>query len=293
VERAAEALVRRGIAARLEHHLTVEGLRHAAREAVAAQADAVLVAGGDGSLGMVAGELAGSPVALGVLPVGTANVFARQMGLPLPAWHRPDALERAALQLMDGRARRADLGRCNGRLFLLWAGVGLDGFVMERLRRQREAARELGLLYNVAATFVIAREWRGADMRLVADGRELAGHFLLVVVSNISLYGGGLFRLRAAVPLDDGQLDVWLFAGRTYAEALAHTARLFAGRHASHRDVTGLTAGRVEIYTPAPLTAQTDGEPLAPAERLSIQVVPQTLQVLVPPEAPRGLFSKE
>src|SRR5437773_125821 len=114
VERAAEALTRRGLAVRLERSPTIDGLRQSAREAIQAHADAVLVAGGDGSLGTIAAELAGSPVALGFLPAGTANVWAKELNLPTLSWLRPHALEDAALHLMEGRVRPVDMGRCNG-----------------------------------------------------------------------------------------------------------------------------------------------------------------------------------
>jgi YegS/Rv2252/BmrU family lipid kinase len=290
VERAAEALARRGVTVHLEQPPTIEGLRHSARVAAADGAEAVLVAGGDGSLGVVAGELAGTSVAVGVLPVGTANVWAKEMGVPLPGWPWSGTLERAALRQMDGQARPVDLGRCNEHLFLLWAGVGLDAFVMHQLQPHRAATRRFGFLYNFIATFLIAPGWPGADLRIVAGGRELAGHYLLAVVSNIAWYAGGMFRLRPGVRLDDGQMDVWLFEGRTFAETLAHAARLCVGAHVRHPQVTGLTADRVDIYTAAPQVIHHDGEPLPPAQHFVIDVVPRAVRVLIPSGAPPGLF---
>jgi len=221
VEQGVEALARRGLSVRLERPTAMEPFRRAARAAIAAQADAVLVAGGDGSVGAIAAELAGSPVALGVLPVGTANVWAKEIGLLPLAWDHAQALEQDALSLLEGQTRLADMGRCNGHLFLLWAGAGLDAFIMERLNTQRWIARHLGLLYNTAAAFVMAYQWRGADMRVVVGEREVSGHYLLAAISNINWYGGGLLNFRHGARLDDGQMDVWLFEGGTYAEALA------------------------------------------------------------------------
>jgi diacylglycerol kinase (ATP) len=293
VERAAEALTRRGLAVRLERSLSIDGLRQAAREAIASRADAVLVAGGDGSLGTIAAELAGSSVALGFLPAGTANVWARELNLPTLSWLRPHALEQAALRLMEGRVRPVDMGRCNGRLFLLWAGIGLDAFVMQRLEARRQLlSRRLGLLYNVTAAFFESRAWPGAQMRVVVGEREVTGHYLMAVAANASWYGG-LFQLTQAAHLDDGQMEVWLFAGQTHGEVLAHTARLAAGRHQAHPQLTCLTGERVEIYTPLPQVIHNDGEPLAATDHLSIQVVPRVLRILVPPEAPSNLFTNE
>jgi diacylglycerol kinase family enzyme len=238
-------------------------------------------------------------VALGCLPAGTANVWAKEIGLPRLSWRRPDALERAALNLLDGQARPADLGRCNGRMFLLWAGIGLDALVMHELGPQRWLSRQLGMAYNTIATFVIATRWRGADMRVVVEGREAgagrewADHALLATVANIRWYGGGFFKLNPHAQLDDGQMEVWLIAGRTYGELLAHAGRAYVGRQAPHPRVTCLTGDRVEIYTHTPQVIQTDGEPLAPTDRVSIEVVPRAVRVLVPPQAARGLFARD
>jgi diacylglycerol kinase (ATP) len=292
VERAANALARRGVSVRLEPPAPVERLLQIARAAVAERVDAVLVAGGDGTLGAVAAELAGSPVALGCLPAGTANMWALEIGLPVLRWWLPNALELAALRQLDGQVRQADMGRCNGRLFLLWAGVGLDAFVMEQLGPHRRFARQWGMWYNVAATFLIGRDWHGADLRVTADGREVAGRFLLAVAANIRRYAG-LFTMSPHAQPDDGQMELWLYAGSTYAESLAHTGRLFVGRHLGHPGVTCLTSDRFEIYTPAPLALQNDGEPLTPTQHVSIQVVPQALRVLVPPQVSPGLFGRK
>jgi diacylglycerol kinase (ATP) len=284
VEGAANALARRGVSVRLERPDSFELLQRVVRAAVAERVDAVLAAGGDGTVGAVAAELAGSPVALGCLPAGTANMWALEIGLPVLRWWQPQALELAALSQLEGQVRLADLGRCNGRLFLLWAGAGLDAFVTQQLGPHRRFARQWGMGYNVAATFLIGRDWRGADLRVTANGREVAGHFLLAVTANIRRYAG-LFTLNPEARLDDGQMELWLFEGGTYAEALAHTARLWAGRHLEHPGVVCLTGDQFEIYTPAPLALHTDGEPLAPAQQMSIQVVPQALRVLFPRQA--------
>ena len=126
VEQAAEALARRGVLVQLVQAVDIDELRQAARRAVAARADAVLVAGGDGKLGAIAAELAGSPVAMGGLPAGTANVWARELRLPRPSPLNRRALERAALLLLDSPALPTDLGRANDKWFLAWTGVGLD-----------------------------------------------------------------------------------------------------------------------------------------------------------------------
>jgi diacylglycerol kinase (ATP) len=296
VERAAEALARRGVSVRLERADDMAGLRRAAREAVAEGADAVFVAGGDGTLGSIASDLAGSPVALGCLPAGTGNVWSQTLRLPQPWPWRPRAIEQAALLQAESPARLTDLGRCNSRGFLAWAGVGLDAFVTAEFERRRAASRRGGYVRSAAVTFAVSCQWRGANLRLRVTGpageQTAAGRYLMVTVANIPLHGGGLFRLARDVRLDDGLLDAWAFTGDSYREMLAHAWRVQRGRHLNppHPGVCRLTGHQIEIYTDSPQTFHLDAEPQPAVKQLFIEVVPRCLRVLVPRAAGRELY---
>jgi diacylglycerol kinase family enzyme len=292
VEAAANALARQGVDVRLVRDPALPALRQAAREAVAAQADAVLVAGGDGTLGALAGELAHTPVAFGALAAGTANVWARANHLPRPSLLQPHTLERAALALLDAPTRLTDLGRANDAWFLTWAGLGLDADAVQQFERRRDGARPGGgFLYNGWLTLGAARQLRGLDLRLAVSGpageREVAGRFLMATVCAIGLHGGGLFRLAPEPDPADGQMDLWAWRGDDFGAALAHAGRVLLGRHAAHPDVVRLTGSRFDLYTAAPQAFHLDGEPQpAPAAHLSIAVVPRCLRVLTPRPAP-------
>jgi diacylglycerol kinase (ATP) len=290
VERAAEALARRGVRVQLERAGDIGGLRQAARRAVAEGAEAVLVAGGDGTLGAIAGELAGTAVALGSLPAGTANVWARELRLPLPSPLTPRALERAALLLMDSPARPTDLGRVNERWFLAWTGVGLDAFVTQQFEQRRHGSGSAtGYFYNTLLTLKVARGFRPVELRLEVSGtagrQALAGRYVMVTVANIGLHGGGWVRFARDVHLDDGLMDVWAFTANSYAEMLAEGWRVLRGRHLGHPGLTRLTGEHIEIYTAAPQVIHIDAEPQPATQRLSVVVVPHSLRVLVPAAA--------
>ena len=293
VEQAAEALARRGVSVRLEQADQIEALRQAAGQAVAAGADAVLAAGGDGTLGAIAGELAGSPVALGGLPAGTANVWARELRLPLPSPLRPGALARAALLLADSSALPTDLGRANGHWFLAWTGVGLDAFVTQQFERRRRANRPLrGYLYNTLLTLKVAGGYRPTAMRVETSGGPAGAHvvegrYAMVTVANIGLHGGGWVRFADDVRLDDGLMDVWAFTAGSTAEMAGHVWRALRGRHHGHPGVSRLTAERIEIYTAAPQVIHIDAEPQLATRQLSVTVAPRSLRVLAPPGARR------
>ncbi len=291
VDEAAEALAKRGVTVRLVRDSDLTGLRQAAREAVAAGADAVLVAGGDGTLGALAGELAHSPVAFGVLPAGTANVWAQAARVPRASFMNPHALAHTALQLLDAPARPTDLARANDQWFLAWSGMGLDATAVQQFERQRERSRQVGgFVYNGLLTFGVAARMRGLDLQLQVSGplgaQEATGRFLMATVCGIGLHGGGLFRFTQRLSFDDGLMDLWAWQGDDFGTALAHAGRVLRGAHHRHPGVVRLTGDRFDLYTPQPQAIDIDGEPQPmPVQRLSVQVVARCLRVLTPPAA--------
>lgn len=294
VDRLADELARGGLAVRLERRDEVDGLRQAAREAVAARTDAVLVAGGDGTIGAIAGELAGSDVALGVLPAGTANVLAKTLQLPRPGLGRPNALRQAARLLLDSPAQLTDLGRANDRYFMMWAGMGLDALVTEAFEQQR--ARQRGAFaYSVALTFWAARDWHGLNLTLRSAGpagaREVQGHFMMATVCHTGWHGGGLFLFTDDLRLDDGLMDLWAFEGTTYTEGLGLAVRVLAGRHMGHPKVHRLTGDSFELEAAEPQTIQVDAEPQPATRRLVVRVLPRQLRLLVPRAAAARLYA--
>lgn len=129
-------------------------------------ADAVFVAGGDGSAGAAASVLSGTSVALGILPCGTGNVWARGLGLAAPTYPWSKALVQAGVRQATGGVKNMDLGICNGHVFLLWAGIGLDGYIVHGIEPRGRAARLFGRWYYIVRGVLLARRFRGASVRL-------------------------------------------------------------------------------------------------------------------------------
>ena len=250
----------------------------------------MLVAGGDGTVGAIAGELIGQQTALGILPAGTANVLAKTLHIPRPGLGRSDHLTRAARLLLDSPAQLTDLGCANHEYFLVWAGTGLDALMTQAYERQRQHSRQGGgFMYNVALTFVAARDWRGLNLTLRANGpagaSEVAGHFLMATVCHTGWHGGGLFSFTDDFHLDDGLMDLWAFEGKTYAEGLALAAQVFSGRHHGHPKIHRLTGNSFEFVAAEPQIFQMDAEPKPATLNLSVRVLPRSLRLLVPPAA--------
>ncbi len=263
----------------------------------------VLVAGGDGTVGQVAHGLAGSPTALAVLPVGTANAFAKLLNLTPPLQIGGLNVERICERLARGRIQLVDLGRAQsislppgGFCFVSWAGVGLDGYIVERMEPRPKwvkqvTGRHLGWTSYLFTAVPSAMQFTGVTARVVVDGYSVDGTFVLSLVSNSRLYGGGMVQLCPDSRLDDGQLDIWLFRGQMFGEALGHAIRLLAARHLTSEDTIHLRGRRVLIRPTESTEVELDGEPAGQAP-LYVSVERQALHLLAPDSAPADLFSR-
>ena len=165
--------------------------------------DVVLVAGGDGTVCEAVNGLVGSRVALGVLPTGTGNVWAKELGLPVFTLLNPNRLLVAAHLSTEAKTRAIDVGRANDRYFLLFAGLGLDAQVAHDMEPRERATKQSGLLPYLVASVLVAVEFYGVRTTVVVDGKVIKGRSLFILVSNAQLYGGVL-RITPEAQLDDG-----------------------------------------------------------------------------------------
>ncbi len=260
-----------------------------AEQAVSEGAQVVIAAGGDGTVNAVANALAGSEAALGVLPVGTGNVWAKQLGLP--AWSLPmrHPLREVAHGLLEASVRRVDLGRANGRYFLLWTGIGIDAEVAHEVEPLVELRHRLGNVLYAVTGLTVALNFAGTHSTVILDGHLERRRVVLMIVANVQLYGGGLFQLAPAAYLDDGYLDVFLFRGHGLAATVRHFVSVLTRYHMRDPQMVYYRARTIDIYTDKPMAVQVDGE-AAGQTPLHVEVVPQALRVLVPPSASPGLF---
>ncbi len=276
-------------------HVAIRATRKAgdatelARAAVAARCKAVLVAGGDGTVHEVVNGLAGSDTAMGVLPVGTGNVWAKEIGLPTLTLTQPDRLLAAARMLVDGEARWMDVGRAGDRYFLICAGVGIDSTVAAQVEPRTRTTKQLGALAYLSAGVRIASDFSGVRSTICVDGRTIRTRIVLVVVSNIQLYGG-FVKMTPEARVDDGLLDVRVFRGMGPTWVFRHVAGVFTHRHLRDPLVSHYQGRQVTIETAEPYPIQLDGEPVGMTP-VSVRVVPRALRVLVPRTVPADLFA--
>jgi diacylglycerol kinase (ATP) len=254
-----------------------------ARDAAASGCDVVVACGGDGTVNEAANGLAGSDTALAVIRGGTANVWAKEVGIPR------DPLSAARL-ISEGRRRRVDLGVVEAadgrsRFFLMMAGVGIDGHVVrlvpEGLKKRLGAAAYV--LYAFRENF----RYRARPTSLVIDGETSTADLVWLLASNTRSYGGVL-NVAYGAKADDGLLDVYVFEGGGFRRNLLYTLRILVRRHERARGVTYQRARRVELPASTDLECQVDGEVLGFPPHV-IRVAPAALTVVVP-DAHNALF---
>lgn len=289
-ERAATVFRRRGWKIDIETTRDSEHVCQLAHQASAADLDALIAVGGDGTINRALPGLVGKRTALGVLPAGTANVWAQELGLPGLSWTRWMALEESAHRLASGYVRRIDVGMCNQSYFLLWAGIGLDAFLVHRIEPRKQWEKHFALVQYAATAVWNAAIWHGMNLEVVSENNHIEGHYMLAVVSNIRLYAGGLARLSPNAKLDDGRMDLWLFEGDSLEDTFRQAWDLWAGKHLQSARVSYLPFEEITLSSDVEMSVQIDGEPERGGENIRIKVVPQILNILVPEKVPSGLF---
>jgi YegS/Rv2252/BmrU family lipid kinase len=289
-ERAAAVFQRYGWGVDIKTTKVGDHISVLARQAVLEKKDSIIIVGGDGSLNRALPSLVGTETALGVLPAGTSNVWAQELDLPGLSWTRWKALEESAHRLARGRIQRVDVGLCNEIFFLLWAGIGLDAFVVHRIEPRKQWQKNFTLIRYAASVVWSASQWRGVNLRVITDDQYIDGQFMLAVVSNIRLYAGGLATLSPQSLLDDGLMELWLFDGKNLEDILTQAWSLWSGQHVNSHRVQCLPFKKIKLESDTPIFIQMDGEPEVGGEQVSIEVLPQVMKVLIPDQSPDSLF---
>jgi YegS/Rv2252/BmrU family lipid kinase len=289
-ERAATVLQKYGWSVEIETTTGGNHIQSLARQAVQDKRDSIIVVGGDGSLNKALPGLVGTETALGVLPAGTANVWAKELGLPGLSWTRLGALEESAHRLAQGHNQQVDVGLCNDKHFLLWSGIGIDAFIVHRIEPRKQWEKNFTVIRYATSAVWNASQWRGIDLRVVADDLHVEGKFMLAEVSNIRLYAGGFATLSPEASLDDGLMELWLFDGENLEDLLQQAWSLWSGRHVNSKRVQYLQFKEIILESDTPIYLQLDGEPEIGGKQVAIAVLPKSLRVLIPDKAPKSLF---
>lgn len=218
--------------------------------AYAGRVNAVIVGGGDGTLNAAAPGLVQTGLPLGILPLGTANDFARTLGIPA-------SLEQAVKIIADGQLRAVDLGQVNQHLFLNVSSIGFSAELARNLTA--ESKKSWGVGGYALAALRLLRQSRPFSAALVHQGQRIPIKTVQVSVGNGRFYGGGMTVEQRAAP-DDGLLDVYSLELQNSWQLIALLPFLRRGTHGRWRNVRAFSSTELTIETRRPHYINADGE---------------------------------
>lgn len=255
--------------------------RRLAQAAVATGYDIIAAAGGDGTVNEVLNGIGDEPdgfqrARLGVLPLGTVNVFARELNIPARLEGAWQVLKRAREMKIDlGRADFLEDGKPQQRYFMQLAGAGLDARAIELVSwKLKKTAGPLA--YVVAGLQAVAEKQAHIEVR--ANGEKIAGE--LALFGNGKLYGGP-FDIFPGAELSDGLLDACTFPSVSVTSLLRLAPGFIARRKLSEQRVQRLRAAKFELTSTTPTAFELDGEWIGHLP-VTLSVERQKLRVVVP-----------
>lgn len=252
------------------------GPRHAtelAAKAVSQQYEAVVAVGGDGTINETAQALVNTPTALGVIPGGSGNGFARELRMPLH-------LQEAVFCLQKAKTVRCDVGQANGELFLNLAGVGIEAQIAyDFMQYGKTGKRGMWPYFKLGAKDAFT--YQPQEMQLEYDGRRETIRPLSVTFANGTQYGSN-FKIAPQASLTDGWLEKVVIKNVHKLKLLAAAPTFFTD-DSTHLGVTDTTCVKhVLLRQPGEIIYHLDGEPKKTQDQLEIKILPAALNVLIP-----------
>ena len=243
--------------------------RALAKQAAAEGCERIVAAGGDGTINEVVNGIAGTEAALGLLPLGTMNVFATELGLPV------GNLRKCWEVIEHGQVKPVDLPRANDRYFVQMAGIGFDAQIVAAT--SFDFKKTLGpLSYIISATQIASKKPPKLTVRGGGGTRE--GSFVLV---GNGRYYGGPFVLFQQARIDDGMLDVLIFKNLGYLDIVRYFQAIMLGNHTALSDVEYFQTAQVRVTSVDAAPVEVDGDVIGNLP-VTFKVLPKALRVIVP-----------
>ena len=235
--------------------------------------DVVYAVGGDGTVHEIAKRLVGRDLALGILPIGSGNGFARHIGLPMNP--------RASLNACTARRIvTIDTAEVNGVKFLGVMGVGFDAWIADRFA----VAGTRGFMTYVKVGLREVLNYRAEEYEIDIDGTVRRMKAKIITIANSSQYGNDA-RIAPKASVQDGLLDVVTVDDVSLLKAAMIALRLFRGTVDRSPHVTTVRGRTITIRRERSGPVHLDGEPFKLAETLNVRILPASLKVLLPDAA--------
>jgi diacylglycerol kinase (ATP) len=249
-------------------------LARAIGEAKGRGVELVIAAGGDGTVSALANVLTGTRIPLGIIPLGTANVLARELGIPVD-------LEKACT-LLAGPHATADIDamQVDDQFYLTQVGIGIDALMIRDTKKEHK--RRFGRAAYLWTAFTRLVGFQPRRFLLTVDGKTGRRRASQIVLANVGTLGQPPFQWGPDIHPDDGRIDVCIVRARTLAHYLLVAWHVARGQHRRNRHVRYLTAEKtVAIQTKRALPVQADGEIIGRTP-IEVKVVPGAVRVAVP-----------
>jgi YegS/Rv2252/BmrU family lipid kinase len=244
-----------------------------ATEKVAAGYTKIVAVGGDGTVNEVASALVRTPCQLGIIPAGSGNGLARHMGIPVP-------FSESLKVIRNHEVKKIDVGVANGRFFFCTCGTGFDASVGKKFAHESKR----GMLSYVRATIHQYINYSPKSYILKTENKKIKLKAFLVTFANSGQYGNNAYIAPNAL-IDDGLLDLCVLRPFPKSSTLELGLRLFFKNidQSPYLEVLRVSSATLKRKNKQKITLHLDGEPVTLKRKLKVKVLPEALQVMVPP----------
>lgn len=254
--------------------------RRAAEEAQRSGYEIVAAAGGDGTVMETASGVVGTHSALGIIPLGTANLLSLELGIPR-------GIEKACQLLWCSHGMvELDVGAIGDKYFAIMAGAGFDAQVIQAATRRLK--KRLGLASYVLAAIRETFRLKSAHFNINADGKAVQAEGLTVLIANVGSFAAGIVRLGPSISTYDGKLDVVVLAPTNFFSVLAVIYRVLFRHYTSSAHFRHLQGQNIEVYSDPQVLVQMDGEVVGHTP-FKVTAVQGGLKVIVPVQTEKHL----
>lgn len=263
-----------GIACDIYETTGNEDLPAIVRQAREQDYKSVIAAGGDGTVSAVASELVHSPVSLGIIPVGTANLLARELNIPLE-------LEAACrLAVKGGTIRKIDAMQAGNQILFSHISLGSYSRIAERTSATaKRYFRQLAYVWNALAELIGTHRWR---FNLVIDDRQYRFKAAFIMIANVGAMGASYLRWGPNIKPDDGQVDICIVRAQTLIHYISFMWHILLGYHKQSPHTRYLHAQKyIKARTKRNLPVRGDGEIIGRSS-IEIKIIPMAIQIIVP-----------
>jgi len=267
-----------------------------AKQAAKEGFDVAVAVGGDGTINEVVNGLVGTQTALAVLPAGTANVYAADVGIPIATPLSRGAVNHAAEIVVHGQRKLIDVGRLtladgSSRYFFMWCGIGLDAAISQAKSDKKTSRRSIKYISWLVSIGMLLFDFRGIRAKIEMDEVALKERIIVAVISNAQLYGR-LWRMAPEAKMDDGLFDVGVMSGHRWLSILKHGLLLSLKQHLNNPNFHLHRTTQLTLSTKYPMPVHVDGETIGTTP-IQVEIEPLALKVILPQDVPTRLFSDD